>query len=225
MGKTYFVSGIDTDCGKTIATGLIAKFFHEQGVRIITQKLTQTGCSGISEDIESHRKLMGIPLLPEDKNGLTCPYVLKHPASPHLAAAIDHVDIDINRITDATAKLERLFDMVILEGAGGLFVPIKPDYLIIDHITKMDYPLILVTSAKVGSINHTLMSLELCNKYGVKVQAVIYNHFPNSDELIIADSRSIFEKYLDENFPNTPLFEIPKAEDLNFSLIKFEGII
>ena len=225
MQNTYFISGIDTDCGKTIATGLIAGYLKKKGINVITQKLTQTGCEGISEDIESHRELMGIELLEEDENGLTCPYVLRHPASPHLSAAIDKVDIDINKITRATAELESRFDVVLLEGAGGLFVPLKPGFMIVDHIQQMQYPLILVTSAKIGSINHTMMSLKMCEHLGIKIQAVVYNHFPNTDELIINDSKQIFQDYINENLPGTPFYETPNNSDLQFADIEFEGIL
>ena len=73
--NVFFVSGIDTGIGKTVATGVFAKKLAEKGANPITQKLIQTGCEGISEDILEHRKVMGIPLRPEDRDFTTCPYV------------------------------------------------------------------------------------------------------------------------------------------------------
>ncbi|PRI66971.1 ATP-dependent dethiobiotin synthetase BioD, partial [Haemophilus influenzae] len=86
MGKVIFISGIDTDVGKTIATGIYAKKLMEQGCSVITQKMIQTGCKNIADDLLVHRKIQGIDLTEEDLQGETCPYVFEYPCSPHLAA-------------------------------------------------------------------------------------------------------------------------------------------
>ena len=75
MKRAYFVTGIDTDAGKSIVTGVLARALSARGERVITQKFIQTGCDGLSEDIETHRRIMGIGLLPEDEDGTTCPIV------------------------------------------------------------------------------------------------------------------------------------------------------
>ena len=104
MHKHIFISGIDTDCGKTYVTGLLAKNLLNQGFKCITSKFVQTGCIGISEDILAHRKAMGIDLLPEDKDGTTCPFVYTFPASPHLSANIDQRPFEIESIKQAISK-------------------------------------------------------------------------------------------------------------------------
>lgn len=81
--KVFFISGTDTGIGKTVATAALARKLAEAGENPVTQKLVQTGCGGVSEDIIAHRKIMGSGLLPEDLDFTTCPYVLKYPASPH----------------------------------------------------------------------------------------------------------------------------------------------
>ena len=90
----YFVSGIDTDCGKTFVTGSLARELMQSGFNVATQKLIQTGCEGISEDILVHRQLMGIEPQDYDRSGISCPIVFTHPCSPHLAAKIDNKGID-----------------------------------------------------------------------------------------------------------------------------------
>ena len=97
MEKTIFVSGIDTDAGKTYCTAWLANKLRAEGRSVITQKFIQTGCTGISEDILKHREIMGIEPQEVDKDGTTCPYVMTYPASPHLAAEIDHVVIDTGK--------------------------------------------------------------------------------------------------------------------------------
>lgn len=205
----FFVTGIDTDAGKSMATGVIARTLLHKGVKVITQKFVQTGCTGISEDILKHREIMGIAPLPVDEDGTTCPYVLTYPASPHLAAEIDKVDIDVTRIHMATEKLDSLYDIVLLEGAGGLYVPVKRDFLTIDYIAEYGHALILVSSSRLGSINHTLMSLELCRLRGIEVKYVVYNDFPGDSELIRNDSITVIRDYLDSHIPNCRLLELP----------------
>ena len=208
----YFISGIDTDAGKSIVTGVIARTLLQKGVHVITQKFIQTGCVGISEDILKHREIMGIPPQEVDRDGTTCPYVMTYPSSPHLAAEIDRVEIDVERIHRSTEKLAAAYDVVLLEGAGGLYVPVSRQYLTIDYIQEYKHPLILVSSSKLGSINHTLMSLELCRLRGIEVAYVVYNDFPNDSEWIKNDSITIIRQYLDEHFPDCHLLELPVVE-------------
>lgn len=210
--SVYFISGIDTDAGKSIVTGVIARTLLKKGVKVITQKFIQTGCRGISEDILKHREIMGIEPQEVDKDGTTCPYVMTYPASPHLAAEIDKITIDTAVIRQATEKLTTLYDKVLLEGAGGVFVPVNRHYLTIDYVQDNGYPLILVASSKLGSINHTLMSLELCRLRGIDVKYVVYNDFPNDSEIIKNDSITIIRQYLDDYFPDCKLLELPVIE-------------
>ena len=207
----YFVSGIDTDAGKSYATGIIAKMLMDKGQSVITQKLIQTGNVGYSEDIDLHRKIMNIDYTEEDKQGLTMPEIFSYPASPHLASRLDNRAIDFNKIKRATAELSNLYDTVLLEGAGGLMVPLTEDYLTIDYIVDNNYPLIFVTSGKLGSINHTLLSLEAIRNRNIKLYAVAYNLYPSvEDKTIQNDTRQYIENYLSKHFPDTQIIEIPE---------------
>ena len=96
--NVYFVSGIDTNIGKSYATAYLAKTWNERGIRTITEKLIQTGNTDMSEDIELHRRIMGTDLLPEDKERLTMPEIFSYPCSTHLAAEIDKRPIDFDKI-------------------------------------------------------------------------------------------------------------------------------
>lgn len=211
--KVLFVTGIDTNIGKTFATGMIARALADEGKRVITQKMIQTGCERISEDIEMHRRLQGIPFTEEDKAGLTCPYVFTYPCSPHMAAEKDGRTIDLSVITDATRKLQEKYEYVLLEGAGGLMVPNDFHSLTIDYVKEQGYPVILVTSGKLGSINHTLLSLYACKQYGIPVKAVIYNLYPPTDELITANTLQYLTQYLAKEFPGTALLALPEASE------------
>ena len=132
--NVYFVSGIDTDAGKSYATGFLAREWNKNGHRTITQKFIQTGNVGHSEDIDLHRQIMGIPFTKEDQEGLTMPEIFSYPASPHLASQLDNRPIDFDKIKRATEELSERYDSVLLEGAGGLMVPLTTELLTIDYI-------------------------------------------------------------------------------------------
>ena len=215
-GNVYFISGIDTSVGKTAATGAIAKALAQAGKRVITQKMIQTGCEQVSEDIEEHRRIQGIPFTEEDREGWTCPYIFSYPCSPHMAAAKDGRTIDLQVITQATEQLRERYEYVLLEGAGGLMVPNDFQSLTIDYIRDQGYPLILVTSGKLGSINHTLLSLFAAEQYGIPVKAIVYNQYPHIDALIEANTL----EYLRIKFPQIPLLllnDLQKEEPLDIS--------
>ena len=168
----YFISGIDTGIGKTYTTGYLAKLWNAQGKKTITQKLIQTGNSDISEDIEQHRKMMQMGWFPEDESKLTMPEIFTYPASPHLATKIDGREIDFQKIEDATQQLAHKYEVVLLEGAGGLMVPLTTELLTIDYLAEKKFPVILVSSGRLGSINHTLLSLEALKSRGLELYAL-----------------------------------------------------
>lgn len=210
MNNVYFVSGIDTDAGKSYCTAWLAQQLMQQGKKVITQKFIQTGNIGHSEDIDLHRRLMGTGYLPEDREGLTMPEIFSYPASPDLASRIDHREIDFKKIEQATQELARRYDVVLLEGAGGLMVPLKDEYLTIDYIAEHRYPLIFVTSGKLGSINHTLLSFEAIAHRGIELHTVLYNLYPTlPDTTIQQDTQQYLQRYLHRHFPACQLMNVP----------------
>lgn len=209
--NVFFVSGIDTNIGKSYATAYLARLWNEQGRRTITQKFIQTGNpEGYSEDIELHRRLMGMDYLPEDEQGLTKPEIFSYPASPHLASQIDHRAIDFDKIKRATDTLSRDYDAVLVEGAGGLMVPLTEDFLTIDYVQQEGYPLVFVTSGRLGSINHTLLSFEAIERRGIKLHTVMYNLFPEGEDKIIQeDTEGYIRRYIDKHFPEAEFVKVP----------------
>ena len=210
MSEVIFVSGIHTDAGKSYATGWLARQYMAQGKSVITQKFIQTGNRGMSEDIEVHRRLTGTGLLPEDLDHTTAPIIYSYPCSPQLAAEIDRRPIDVSLIDRATERLSLTHDVVLVEGAGGLMVPLTDDFLTIDYVSSRHLPLCLVTNGTLGSINHTLLSLEAIENRGIELHSVIYNtYFDSKDERIAADTVGFVCRYLARRHPSTPLLLCP----------------
>lgn len=211
-GKVIAVSGIDTGTGKTVTTGLLARALLDRGVRVITQKLVQTGCSGrVAEDIVEHRRLMGIGLMQEDIDGITSPYVFEYPASPHLAARLESRSIDPIAIRRATFRLQQRYGTILLEGAGGLLVPLNGDLLLADYIRDAGYPLLLVTSSRLGSINHTLLSIEACLKRGISLKGIVFNRFREADRTIGDDAFGTILNFLKRYGSSAPIATLDES--------------
>lgn len=209
MSQAYFISGIDTDAGKSYVTGYLAARMMKDGKKVITQKFIQTGNTGFSEDIDLHRKLMGTGMLPEDLDHTTAPVIFSYPASAQLAARLDGREIDLDAIDSATARLKELYDIVLIEGAGGLMVPVTDDFFTIDYVSSRRLPLMLVTNGVLGSINHTVLSLEAVKARGIELVALLYNEHFDTDKVIAEDTKGFLRRYLSRHFPAARFATIP----------------
>ncbi len=211
--KSIVVAGIDTDVGKSIVTGLVARYLLEQEKTATTFKLVQTGCNDISEDILLHRKLMGVKPFQYDFDKTSCPYVFSIPASPQLAAKQEQQQIEPKVLKTSITTLQKDHEYLLVEGAGGLLVPLNNELLLLDFLAELNFPLILVTSSKLGSINHTRLSLEAIKNRGVPLLGIVYNLYqPNTPE-IVQDSLQQCKKALkDYNF-DAPVIILPDVKE------------
>ena len=213
MQKIYFVSGIDTGIGKTVATGLMARYLAAHGVDAITVKLVQTGNDGFSEDIAAHRRICGGASFPEDGMGLTAPQIFRFPSSPLLAASLEGRQVDLDAIDKAVRTCAERRQVVLVESAGGLHVPLSRDTLTIEFAASRRWPLILVTCGRLGAINHTLLSLEAAKTHGMAVAGVIHNWHPDVDPRIDMDAFDATKRYLDRWGIDSPLVRLPQIPD------------
>ncbi len=194
--KIIAVCGIDTEVGKTIVTGLLAEFLIGEGKTVITQKPVQTGCVSKPEDILHHRQLMNSAWNKDDEQGLTCSSCFPYPASPHLAARLAGKSLDLDQVTSSTQTLAGKYDFLLVEGAGGLMVPLTEGVLWLDYLQECGYPMILVTSPRLGSINHTLLSLEAIKARGINLLGMVYNLHGDHPLEIVKDSLQVFRRAL-----------------------------
>lgn len=209
MADIFFVSGIDTDAGKSYCAGWLARTLMDEGKKVITQKFIQTGNREFSEDIDVHRRLMGTGMLPEDLDHTTAPVIFTYPCSPQLAARIDNSKIDLDAIDNATRTLASRYDTVLIEGAGGLMVPITDEMFTIDYVASRHLPLILTVHGKLGSINHIILSLEAIKSRGISLPYILYNTHFDTDPVIAADTRGFVARYVARNFPGTTIIDVP----------------
>ena len=185
---TIAVGGIDTDAGKSVVTGLLARHLLDQGRAVTTLKLVQTGCTGTAEDIVQHRRLMGQALTDWDRDGTTCPYVFPFPASPLLAARLAGAEIDTTVLDRSIETLRQRHEWLLVEAAGGLLVPLQEHLVLLDYLAAKQLPLILVTSPRLGSINHTRLSLEALRARAVPLVGLVYNLHGDHPREIVQDT-------------------------------------
>lgn len=221
-GRIFFVSGIDTGVGKTVATGLMARYLIKRGVNVVTLKLVQTGNNGRSEDIETHRAIMGTGMIPEDEEGLTAPQIFRFPASAHLAAKLEGKTLDLDKIREAAHILADRFEIVLVEGAGGLAVPLTEDLLTVDFVRGEGWPVIMVTSGRLGSLSQTVLALEAVAARGMRVVGTVYNWDPTTDPVIDSDTPRMIVKHLERlghsiSFVKVPRIGADNSQDVDFS--------
>ena len=224
MKSVYFISGIDTGIGKTIATGLMARALMKRGIDAITVKMVQTGNDGFSEDIEIHRSIAGCARFPEDDQGLTSPQTFRFPSSPLLAANLEGKTVDLNMISAAVDACSKKHAVTLVESAGGLDVPLTEDALAADFAAARGWPLILVTCGRLGAINHALLSLDAAKMRGIPLAGVVHNSHFSSDPRLDADAVAAIRRHLMKLGHRPIMVRLPSiqpdaAPDIDFSEI------
>lgn len=194
--RAVFVTGTDTGAGKSIVAGLLGRYFREKGYQSITQKWIQTGCRGFSQDIELHLRLMKIKKRQiRDYLVYLCPYVFKYASSPHLAARLENRVIDAAKIREYFYFLLERFDIVIVEGVGGVEVPFNSRMAVVDIARELNLPALIVSANKLGAINHTLLTIDAIKRRGMEIAGIIFNsHQARGDRLILEDNPQIIKR-------------------------------
>jgi dethiobiotin synthase len=177
--NNYFITATGTDVGKTIVTAGLLRHLRKQGQDAISMKPIQTGATctdGVwsAPDLEVHWK--AADFTPSDEaRALMASYLYDPACSPHLAGRMAKHYPEIQTILRAAHDLEEKHDSILVEGAGGVFAPINEDYTMIDLMKALDYPVLLVAHRGLGTINHTLLSIEVLRNVGLDIAGVILN--------------------------------------------------
>ena len=179
--KGYFISGTDTGVGKTVVTACLLALYHKRRVDLGVMKPMETGIDPeCSSEANSDAKFLLAVSGNQDALEEVCPIRLQPPAAPLQAARMTGQTIAIDSILENFRKLQTRYDQILVEGVGGLMVPLKPDYFITDLIRDMDLPLIIVSRLTLGTLNHTLLTLKTAQSTGIEIAGVILNRSDNS---------------------------------------------
>ena len=179
MLRSLFVTGTDTDVGKTYVTAGLSVTLRKMGIDVGVMKPFAAGTAqrkGFkSEDIEILSNAAQIT----DPENLVNPQFFKIAASPYTAWKKLKTKPKISTILSSFKKLSKLHDTILVEGMGGVMTPILKNYFITDLIKEMKIPTIIVTRTKVGTVNHTVMTVKMCQKYKIPIRGIIINNFDN----------------------------------------------
>jgi dethiobiotin synthetase len=184
---TIFITGTDTGVGKTMVAAALAKHLRESGLRIGVMKPFETGVTDI-EEMGDDAKLLTWAAESVDPETWIAPYRFPDPLSPAQAAKIANESIDITRIEQAFSNLREGKDFVIVEGAGGLMVPIRGGFLMADLAKTLGTPTLVVSRPGLGTINHTLLTVMAARSMDVPLTGIIINRMPDAPGQAEADA-------------------------------------
>lgn len=218
--KGIFVTGTDTNVGKTwVAAGLTA-VLRRWGVKATYFKPIQSGCSEeagrlIPTDARFARDLAGLP----EPLELLTPMALRLPLAPAVAAEQENQRVDLALVAGALEELVRRYDLFVIEGAGGLYVPlVGMKFLVLDMVRWLRLPLLVVARAGLGTINHTALTVVGARQGGLPVAGVVLNRYPKKPSLAEATNPKVVAEITEVPvlglIPEVPDLEQPSGKEI-----------
>jgi dethiobiotin synthetase len=174
--RRIFVTGIGTDVGKTVVSAILAEAMHADYWKPVQSGSDQgTDCTTVRSLISNTKSICH-----------TESYCLKAPLAPHDAAKREGIEIQPEKI-----KIPSTENSIVIEGAGGIFVPLNDNYFVMDLIQQLKAEVLLVSKNYLGSINHTLLTIEALSSRGIKVIGIVFNGnpYPEGESIILAQSK------------------------------------
>lgn len=181
-----FVTGTGTEVGKTVVAATIAHTLATEGQRVHVFKPAVTG---LDEEVETDHALLRRASGSDQSDDEIAPYRYGPPASPHLAAQLTGEQIDPERLRQTAHTAAENADALVCEGVGGLLVPLTPTYLVRDLAADLGYPLVIVATPGLGTINHTLLTVEAARTANLHVAAIVLNPWPSKPTEIERSNR------------------------------------
>lgn len=206
-----FVTGTDTGVGKTVAGCAIAEALRRRGIDVGVMKPIETG-------VGAQGPLDAIALIEaagvNDPIELVCPQRFELPAAPNVAAAREGRSVDVPAIRAAFQALRARHAFLLVEGAGGLLVPIASDFTMADLMAEMELPILVVARGTLGTVNHTLLTLEAIERRGLPLAGVVVSHGPRrisgaEEENLVALRELLGTRLVGEIEPVSPEASVP----------------
>jgi dethiobiotin synthetase len=204
-----FVTGTGTEVGKTVVAAAIARTLASEGKRVAVFKPAVTG---LEEDGETDHELLRWAAGSEQSDEEIAPYRYGPPMSPHLAAELAGEEIDPERLLAGARAAAADADVLVCEGVGGLLVPLSLDYLVRDFAFDLGLPLVIATSPGLGTINHTLLTIEAARSANLHVRAVVLTPWPKAPSAIEESNRDTISELTNVDVMTLPLFELAAPE-------------
>jgi dethiobiotin synthetase len=195
VNNTLFVTGTGTSVGKTYVCARLLEFLHIKGVQAGYQKWVATGVAAdMPEDLVLCLDAASIPPSPELVEQQV-PYCFRFPASPHLAAEMEERSVAPEVIVEKYKTLAAKFEWLIVEGVGGILVPLRRDLLLADLLARLKPRTLIVAASGLGTINHTLLTLEALRHRQIPVLGVVFSDpEEQEDERLVQDNMRVIEE-------------------------------
>lgn len=198
--KTYFVIGTDTSVGKTLVTASLCATLSARGLRVGVFKPLESGCASNRDGLKRHvkradalflKKIAGVKEPLDDIN----PYFFGETLAPGVAAQRQRTRVSLSKIKRQLEVLKKKYDLVFVEGAGGLLVPVSGQKTNLDLIKLLKGPVLLIARLGLGTLNHTLLTLEHLRRHRIKVAGVILNETVSPSTLAEKTNPSVLAKF------------------------------
>ncbi|MCB0877248.1 MAG: dethiobiotin synthase [Solirubrobacterales bacterium] len=189
--RSVFVTGTGTEVGKSVVSAVIAATAASDGLSVAVFK---PAVSGLDEGGEADHELLARAAGSRQSEDEIAPYRYGPPVSPHLAAAMADEEIDTDLLVGAAETAAAGSDAIVCEGVGGLMVPLKPDYLVRNLAAELGYPLVIVAPPGLGTINHTLLTIEAAWAAELEVESVVMTPWPEEPARLEESNRETVEE-------------------------------
>lgn len=205
----FFVTGTGTEVGKTVVAAALARGLRRQGSRVAVFKPAVTG---LDETGEADHALLRRAAESAQSDDEIAPFRYGPPASPHLAAAQAGEKIDPARLRAGARSAAAGADVLVCEGVGGLLVPLAPGYLIRDFALDLALPLVIAAPPGLGTINHTLLTIEAARAVGLSVAATVLTPWPNDPSAIERSNQEMIAELAQVAVPTLPRLDLNEPE-------------
>lgn len=208
--KSYFITGTDTNVGKTYVVANIAFALTKLNINVGVMKPFAAGLLKPNDPLNDIKIISDAANVQDDLK-LICPFFFQANSSPYAFMKKHKIKINLKLVTNSFHKLHSIHDILLVEGIGGIMTPILKNYFVIDLINELNLDAIIISDTKLGTLNHTIMTCELCKKYNIKIKGIIINNLTldyNVNEL---------KNYLEE-LTNTPIIGMLPNKKLNSML-------
>ena len=178
--KPLFVTATDTDIGKTYVCAGLAYALKKSGIDVGIMKPFACGVKQKIGFSSNDLTILTNAAMVDDAEDIINPFFFPISASPYTAAKNLGVKIDVEHVMECFRKLDEIHDIVLVEGIGGIMTPILKDYAIIDLIKDLMANTIIVTSSKIGTVNHTVLTYNMCKNMNIPIKGLIINNFDST---------------------------------------------
>ncbi|MEW6183355.1 MAG: dethiobiotin synthase [Bacillota bacterium] len=186
---SLFITGTDTGVGKTVLSALLGLIYQSAGLKTAYLKPVETGAvKGPDGLVPGDTRFVSDVLGLEESIDVLCPYRFEHPVSPHLAGRMGKKEFKPQVVQECFKYLEKFYDAVIVEGAGGLLVPLSEKYMVADLARDLGLPVVITARPGLGTINHTLLTIAAALQVELKVAGVVVNRYPEDPDPVVKDN-------------------------------------